>query len=529
MSDESDPVPEWPIITQADPGRPVFRGLGDTGQDLVCASCGGVLAENIPPYSLLEIALRCATCGTVAPTPSRPPGRGIGGVAHVVEVGHEAVGTFPLDDIVLVGGSAMRSRLLETGSDIPAAEPALLDTDAIRRVIDEARTTFAPILPVAKAPKHRLPRLIETIEENLASLRDGATSVDLFSIFALARATAAFRQWQDDPATEAILWDCKDPYSFEHNVVLLRVATLLHQTGLGPEFVPTGLGRTPDLILRISATRWLQIDTKTPRAIQLPAGGTPIKLVSPRDTISKVLRRMRGQFTGPGIAVIAGDLWIDVTDGRWTGGIDTYAVAAEKLLSEPLPADASQDARTHYQRLVGIMFVSVGWTVEGRTYRDRLHMRWIPNPRYAESVEVSMSRHVDGPFHFHLGRIVDSGEHFVSPSGASVGSPPVDENGEEIFDAARFALTNTGYVVAEGVMSAPGGGTAPTAAFRFPEGYRPTERIEFDVMRDGGFTIVTVEPDGHLLADPSVEWVSLHGVRFKAAASALRRSSRASR
>jgi hypothetical protein len=54
--------------------------------------------------------------------------------------------------------------------------------------------------------------------------------------------------------------------------------------------------------------------------------------------------------------------------------------------------------------------------------------------------------------------------------------------------------------------------------FRFPEGFRPPTAVDFDVASEVGFTAVTVMPDGLLLADPHVGWISLHGVRFARAA-----------
>ena len=304
------------------------------------------------------------------------------------------------------------------------------------------------------------------------------------------------------------------PKSFEHNVVLLQVARLLQDTGLGPEFVPAGGGRTPDLILRISATRWLQVDTKTPRAIQAPVEGETVRLISPRETIGKALRRMRGQFSGPG-SPSSLEIFGSTSSTANGRGIDAYADAAEKFLNEAIPADASKEAITHYQRLLGILFASVGWNVEGQTYRQSLHLRWVPNPRYADIIEFSLPRNVDGPFNMSLGRVVDSGERLITPAESS--PPPVDNEGNEIFDPARFALTNTGYVVAEGSITATRRSDSRTAVFRFPKGYRPTHRVYFDVMCDGGFTVVTVDPDGTFLADPSAGWIRLHGVRFEAA------------
>jgi hypothetical protein len=67
------------------------------------------------------------------------------------------------------------------------------------------------------------------------------------------------------------------------------------------------------------------------------------------------------------------------------------------------------------------------------------------------------------------------------------------------------------------VNSAPIEGQGRTVAFQLPEGRRPPVAIDFDVACEVGFTAVTVDGDGSLLADPNVGWISLHGIRFKIA------------
>jgi hypothetical protein len=87
-------------------------------------------------------------------------------------------------------------------------------------------------------------------------------------------------------------------------------------------------------------------------------------LEEPRKTIKRALRKSRGQFDTAGILVVAGDFWI--------GGIDAYAAEAAALLAAPLSPTASDEARAHYRRLLGIVFASVGYEVEDRTFRTRL-------------------------------------------------------------------------------------------------------------------------------------------------------------
>jgi hypothetical protein len=515
----SDEVPDLPLIVQTAPDRPVFRGVGDDGRDVFCGSCGEVvLLENVPADAVLDLAIECASCSGVSRMPARPSGRGLGGVLRVVKRDHRAVGTFVMDmDEVIAGEQAVRSRAYETGGDLPETEPALMDIAGIEQVIHDARATFEPILKVArptpahKGPaKHRLLRLIERLEESVRLLRGGDNTVDVYSVMSLQRATSVFRRWARDPSSSRLMQESTQPEAFDHNAVLLQVATLFEHARLGPELVPPSAGRTPDLILRIFARRWIQVDTKTPRALQRPAESV-ILPVEPRQTIRKALRSSRGQFTTPGILVIAGDFWI--------GGLDAYAAATALLLNAPLAQDASPEAQLHYRRLLGVVLVSTGYEVDERTYRARLYARWVPSPRYSEHIALTLPPELDGPFTISIRPSSESSEP-DRPGEEDSDSGATATFESEVFDPARFRLVGDDEVEADGaiVNSSPSGSPERTLTFRFPEGFRPPVAIDFDVACEVGFTVVTVDPEGSLLADPSVGWISLHGVRFRTAA-----------
>jgi hypothetical protein len=417
-------------------------------------------------------------------------------------------------DEVIVGERAVRSRALETGSALPEPEPIEMDIAGIERVMGDARTTFEPILQAVRptrqgVSKHHLLRLIAALEENLRLLRAGGDTVDVHSVVSLQRASSAFARWERDPSSDRLMQESTQPEAFDHNIVLLQVATMLDGAGLGPELVPPSAGRTPDLNLRISARRWIEVDTKAPRALQRPASNT-LTPVEPRRTIRKALRSSRGQFGTSGILVIAGEIWI--------GGIDAYAATAAAVLNAPLANDASAEARTHYQRLLGVMLASTGYDVDDRTYRARLFLRWVPNPRYAGSIDLTLPPDVDGPYTIsfrpssesseaHRGLEDDRSE--TAPS--FVNKPP---------DGACFRMVSADEVETEGtiVNRASSRDQTRTAAFQFPEGCRPPVATDFDVACEVGFTVVTVNADGSLVADPSVGWINLQGVRFKTTA-----------
>lgn len=512
-----------PLLIQASPARPVFRGVGDGSHDVLCAACGKVvLLENVSADAVFDVQIQCASCGAITDMPACPAGRGLGGILRPIRRDHRFVGTFVLDmDEVVVGEEAVRRRRSETGQDKREPEHAQLDIPGIERVVHDARSTFAPILRVVapasrrrRIAKHRLVRLIEAVEGNLDSLRGGGDTVDLRSIITLQRAIRAFRDWERDPSAGRIMEESKQPEAFDHNAVLLQVATVFESAGLGAELVPPGDGRTPDLTLRVSSNHRIEIDTKTPRALQLPAGDV-FKLVPARDTIRVALRRSRGQFGTSAILVLAGEAWLD--------GIDAYATATESILNAPLAQNASAEARLHYERLLGVLLVSTGYEEVGEgTYGSRLFLRWIPSPRYSGPIDLALSRTFDGPFSIRIKPTpARTGER--DHQGATPDDDVEDDVGrfeqEPAFDPARFRKIGDGEVEADGtiVNNAPRRGTERTRVIQFPESFRPPLAMDFDVACEVGFTVVTVLADGSLLADPSVGWISLHGIRFKIA------------
>ena len=81
MTDDALNDAELPRVIQTAPDRPVFRGFGDHGRDVVCGGCRKVvLLENVSADAIFDIEIKCAACGGVSRMPPFPSGRGLGGV-----------------------------------------------------------------------------------------------------------------------------------------------------------------------------------------------------------------------------------------------------------------------------------------------------------------------------------------------------------------------------------------------------------------------------------------------------------------
>lgn len=497
-----------PRLFQARPGVAVFRGSPTAGGELKCADCGEVLVESIADNALFDVDIVCASCGHVLQLPTFPAGRRLGGVVRHVRRDHHFVGTFQLEmDEVVVGPRAERQRRTETGTPSTFPDSRLLDVAGIEKLIAEARSMFE--LTVESVPsrrgrsKHPLLRLIRELQENVTALCAGGDEVDVRAAISLQQATAAFKVWARDPSSPRILQESKQPEAFAHNVALLQVASMLEAAGLAPELVPPSKVRTADLILRISASHFVELDIKAPQSMRYPEGQV-IRLVEPRRTIKQALRSSRGQFARDGILVIAGEIWF--------GGIDAYAEIAEHRLHEQLPTDASREARAHYEQLMGIIFAGTGYEEIGdSSFRSRLSMRWVPNPRYAGDIALDLPREVDGRYSiaFSPGSRGTSSSHETTPS-------PAFNTHHDPSDPPRFSVIASNEIAVEGsiVNQHPVGLPSRSVVCQFPGGHRPFSDIDFDVACETGFTTVTARGDGSLVADPSVGWINLRGIRF---------------
>jgi hypothetical protein len=53
---------------------------------------------------------------------------------------------------------------------------------------------------------------------------------------------SVFERWSRDPEFDRLVSESKDPATFDHNVLLLTLASIFEDSGLGPEVVPPGRG-----------------------------------------------------------------------------------------------------------------------------------------------------------------------------------------------------------------------------------------------------------------------------------------------
>lgn len=300
-----------------------------------------------------------------------------------------------------------QQRAAETGADRAALAPRELSPAGVARLIADARAEFQPVLaPLGRAAeRHPAQRRIDALARNLDALQAGSREVDVRAAVRLLRPMHALQRWSRDPSSARLLSETLDPGTFDHNTALLEVASVFQSSGLGPELVAPTSERTADLVLRIAAGVLIEIDVKTPMALRWPE--EVIRLIEPRRVVRKALRDSRGQFARDGILVIAGEAWLN--------GVQAFSEAARALLQERLADDAGPEARAHYERLLGLVFFSLGYREHEQGFGYALDIRWVPNPRYAGVLDVSFPGDFEGPFSFSFPSTPDPSTALTRP------------------------------------------------------------------------------------------------------------------
>ena len=106
-----DPVPKHGERAALKPDiNPALVGSGEL--DLLCGSCGAVLAQSIWPNQLYDVGIICADCEAFNDTPSAIGGTVLGNVVYL------PVGTYRI-----AGNIAIREGVLMIGEPVPGVGP----------------------------------------------------------------------------------------------------------------------------------------------------------------------------------------------------------------------------------------------------------------------------------------------------------------------------------------------------------------------------------------------------------------------
>jgi hypothetical protein len=415
-----------PILVQHG-GEPVIRGIQADGADQRCPNCRkSVILAQVVDGEVFDLAFECGMCRAIAIAPSFPAGRGLGGVHFRVPPGRHTVWPASANPFerrpattmendhgaIIVGPSAVLQRARETGTTPPgqsdrAATRVEMTARFIRELLDRARHLFADFLPgeearlrrglrhVATPPRnpHALAELTVGLERNLDDLEKGGRDVDVASVLDLHRALDLYERWREDPAFPALLAAAKS--SFRHDVILLAAASVLADSGLGPEFHFDTGRRAADLRIVVALRRAFMVEVKAPDVPFRPADeGASTSL---RQVVRNCFDSAEDQLEGPspGVLVIGGrfiasstlDTLVDETRKFWEEkGTRRTHLAAALIVTTSLT----------YQRRAETAALPFDWS--HIDFTPGLTPRWIPNPHYASDLTLTFPERFDGPY-----------------------------------------------------------------------------------------------------------------------------------
>lgn len=222
------------------------------------------------------------------------------------------------------------------------------------------------------------------MEQNIIELNQGGDTVDVIAAVDLQRTTALFARWRRDPSFGRVCQESKTAGAFDHNTVLLTVAAVLADSGLGPELVPPSSTATPDLLLRLSARVAVGAEVKTPEPLQRRPGYTV--------PVSEAARVLKGTLKKSHDQLASGQACFLVVGGAyWGHELDQYATAASTVL-----------ARRSRPHLAGVVLVSTtvqyarsrgggpwagSW--EDVDWSPAASLRWVPNPTYCRDMSIT--------------------------------------------------------------------------------------------------------------------------------------------
>jgi len=310
--------------------RPVFRGVGQPeGLDFVCGSCGNsVLAENVLPRQLWNVAFYCFRCGQSSATARRPPGTPLGrNVDTPLPRTRVVIAQRPIElpgGLVYASPACARAR----AEELRALAAPLLNNpirtlegvDTLHAMLRRVRDTFGDLIDTAthlegnrrrrgRAERHRLRFLAERVRASAETFPD---VIDLPAILELDLILELAHAWQGDPAWPSRLKSFREAGQFTHGIIELAAGSALIAIGndVGPERPRKGR-RTADLGCVISAADVLALEIKVPQRLQWPARSQ----LRRDEAVTLVERALGAAGTGrrgqlsperPGILVIGG-------------------------------------------------------------------------------------------------------------------------------------------------------------------------------------------------------------------------------
>jgi hypothetical protein len=384
--------------------------VGNGGIDWHCYQCDSLLLQGMHEREIIDLLVRCYSCGVTAATPQREAGEPLAGRPVLLPPGRYRLSSQVSatdQPVMLVGIQALNGYIKETGLE-PLSDAGRItlgqsefSAGLLRTLASEASALlgdrFAHLKaadergrssPTPPASRHRLIELIDYAAATATDLDQGCRIVNGDYLSELFTCISLFTRWRNHPAYSHLRKTLADGQEVQHTIMLLAVASYLVDAGNGVGIVfRQSDQRIPDLWLTPSVTERLNLEVKTPTELRGPRK-TTITNSEADKLISRLLKKAASSGSGQLDQRHSGTLAIG---GFHLGSrsFDTLVRAATRVL-------ASQSSRKNHLAALLIMELSYQTTTvinqtagpDHATFQPVLRAELIKHPGYRGGLEI---------------------------------------------------------------------------------------------------------------------------------------------
>ena len=374
-----------------------------------CA-CGKPVARGLYARQVLDVLIRCNSCGRILRSPAREAGQPIAGIPV------RLVGTFRLSGAIdltekpymVVGNTALAGYAREVGRYVPdlydpGLTPVLTTIDGasvtrladrlqellgsrygrLRRADERGRQSHTP--PRAR---HRLVELVQYLRDLASSLDDGDRSgpaeVDGDLLAEAIMLMSVSERWQHHPAWPGLRASLVSESEAPHTMMLLTIASYLADAdnGIGIHIETGEQGvATADLWIEPDLSQRVDLEIKTPVVLRSPS----MQLDRSRSTtvLQRVIKKSARQRSNTQSNLL-------VVGGYHLGNsYDPLIAAARELLAKQ---------RRRWPGLAGVIISD--WTYEATTtdaattFRPIMRANVALHPGYGGDIRIMSQRRV---------------------------------------------------------------------------------------------------------------------------------------
>ncbi len=379
--------------------KPILRGYSQHGCDYICGRCRQmVLVEQACEGEILDVIIKCFSCGGLSASPRRPCGIPLPGQRIVPLPGEHSMRVTIENYIgaVIVGKRSNDDWIKESGINHGEDTKSCSDSLDLKAMVEEARTLLPGIFDEllererrgqkSRTPpknRHRLMALATEILQCAESFGNSNPRINSTAVGEFNMAVDLFKRWKNDPIWPQLLSSLRNPTDYPHAIIALVVASHLNDIGNGAGFIATSQQgkRNADIRIVVSALKSAALEVKAPLLLQKQNRHLDFNLAGKivRKAIREADTRKGGQLDPqtPGILLIGG---FHLSDEEMAH----LEKASRELLENDVP---------HRRHVSAIVVLTIRVIVEG-TDRGQTTINTTIKP--VISYGVAVNPHYDG-------------------------------------------------------------------------------------------------------------------------------------